>query len=232
MECISPGTTINHSYQVIKRIGSGVSGTVYQAHDIYSQKDVAIKVYSVEHQETFNNEMNVIMNLYNDFIIRCYGSFTEEGVGECLVMEYADGGSLLDTLKTFHSLPEEVVKKYIMSILIALSEIHSKNYIHSDIKAANILIKDGVPKLSDFGVSSTINDNTLKGSPYWMSPETVLGLPQTDKSDIWSIGALMIELLTGKPPFASHPTSVALMLLQGLEVPEIPEHRIVMSSMA
>eukprot|EP01107_Rhizomastix_libera_P013193 TRINITY_DN3523_c1_g1_i1.p1 TRINITY_DN3523_c1_g1~~TRINITY_DN3523_c1_g1_i1.p1 ORF type:complete len:430 (+),score=165.01 TRINITY_DN3523_c1_g1_i1:1384-2673(+) len=142
-------------------------------------------------------------------------------------MEYVENGSLLSMLKEFGTLPEILISGYIDQVLSALVYLHSENIIHRDLKAANILLtKSGSVKLADFGVASALQEGNVRfsvaGSPYWMPPEMIEMTGVFPTSDIWSLGATVIELFTSEPPFfKANPMSAMFQIVQ--TGPEIPE---------
>ena len=123
-------------------------------------------------------------------------------------LRYAENGSLGQTLKAFGKLNERLVASYVVKILEGLHYLHRSDVVHCDLKAANILTtKNGNVKLSDFGVSLNLRamEREMKdvaGTPNWMAPEVIELKGASPKSDIWSLGCTVIELLTGRPPYA------------------------------
>ena len=121
---------------------------------------------------------------------------------------YAENGSLGQTLKAFGKLNERLVASYVTKILEGLRYLHQNDVVHCDLKAANILTtKTGNVKLSDFGVSLSLRamereTSDVVGTPNWMAPEVIELKGASPKSDIWSLGCTVIELLTGQPPYA------------------------------
>jgi len=124
------------------------------------------------------------------------------------LLRYAENGSLGQTLKAFGKLNERLVASYVVKILEGLHYLHQSDVVHCDLKAANILTtKNGNVKLSDFGVSLNLRamEREMKdvaGTPNWMAPEVIELKGASPKSDIWSLGCTVIELLTGRPPYA------------------------------
>lgn len=124
------------------------------------------------------------------------------------ILRYAENGSLGQTLKAFGKLNERLVASYVVKILEGLHYLHQSDVVHCDLKAANILTtKNGNVKLSDFGVSLNLRamEREMKdvaGTPNWMAPEVIELKGASPKSDIWSLGCTVIELLTGRPPYA------------------------------
>lgn len=134
----------------------------------------------------------------------------------CLIScRYAENGSLGQTLKAFGKLNERLVASYVVKILEGLHYLHRCDVVHCDLKAANILTtKNGNVKLSDFGVSLNLRamEREIKdvaGTPNWMAPEVIELKGASTKSDIWSLACTVIELLTGKPPYADIANSMS-----------------------
>lgn len=147
-------------------------------------------------------------------------------------MEFMPSGSIRTLLNKFGSFQEKLVKKYTKQILEGLEYLHSNGIIHRDIKGANILVdRDGSVKLTDFGAakhlgSALINDSylmskSLRGSPYWMAPEIAKRTGHTFSADIWSVGCVIIEMMTGIPPWSEKSRDVkrVLELIRTTEVP-------------
>lgn len=159
----------------------------------------------------------------------------EEHSGVDIVMELVSGGSLKDLLTKLDKFDERMTAMYTKQILEGLYYLHSQGIVHRDIKSANILVtQDGVIKLSDFGASKNIKDSangvkvcrSLKGSPYWMSPEVARRVGHKYPTDIWSVGCVIIEMLTGRAPWSEVTTNakeVMELLISG-RVPPIPEN--------
>lgn len=128
---------------------------------------------------------------------------------------YAENGSLGQTLKAFGKLNERLVASYVVKILEGLHYLHRSDVVHCDLKAANILTtKNGNVKLSDFGVSLNLRamEREIKdvaGTPNWMAPEVIELKGASTKSDIWSLACTVIELLTGRPPYAEIANSMS-----------------------
>lgn len=140
-------------------------------------------------------------------------------------------GSLHNNIKAFGKFPENLAASYTYKILSGLRYLHSQDVIHCDLKAANILItKTGGLKLTDFGVSLSLkmkdDENTGEpaGTPNWMAPEVIKFAGASAKSDIWSLGCTIVEMLTGKPPYAGIPSFAALYRIVEDDEPPIPKN--------
>lgn len=142
---------------------------------------------------------------------------------------YAEGGSLMSTLKAFGAFPEKLVASFCMKILNGLEYLHANEVVHCDLKAANILTtKTGDVKLSDFGVSlnlkkTKVDANDVSGTPNWMAPEVIELKGASSKSDIWSLGCTLIELITGKPPYADLIAMSAMFRIVEDDHPPLPD---------
>ena len=151
-----------------------------------------------------------------------------------IVLEFVENGSLANTVAKFGSLPESLIAIYIEQILQGLAFLHMQGVVHRDIKGANILTtKQGTVKLADFGVATRMadrrtaeqsrHDDDVAGSPYWMAPEVIEMSPPTPAADVWSVGATIIELLTGKPPYFDLTAMAALFRIVQDACPPLPQ---------
>lgn len=152
-----------------------------------------------------------------------YTELTPDMSGVDIILEYVPGGSIKSLLTKFGKLDERITSLYTAQILEGLSYLHSHNIIHRDIKGANILIdNDGVIKITDFGASKRMKDRkdstpkdgnmelskSLKGSPYWIAPEVANRTGHGFPADVWSVGCIVIEMLTGVPPWSTLTKSI------------------------
>ncbi|OLY83482.1 Protein kinase byr2 [Smittium mucronatum] len=150
-----------------------------------------------------------------------------------IFLEYVPGGSVSSALMSFGSFPESLVKFYISQTLEGLVYLHERDVIHCDIKGGNVLIDNsGMVKISDFGISKKVdevmfsanNRASLQGSVFWMAPEIVKDSNYTKKCDIWSLGCLSIEMITGKHPYPEYDQFQALLKIGQKKRPMIPEN--------
>lgn len=191
---------------------------------------VAVKSCGVSHMASLVKERMVYEELKDcSEIVKCYGdSYTVEK-GEKMynvVLEYACGGSLAEKgLK----MVECDVGKCLKSILKGLKFIHDKGYVHCDVKLQNVLVFDGGEvKIADFGLAKKSGERTkceyeVRGTPLYLAPETVVGGEQEPASDIWAVGCLVSEMVTGLPAWTCADVSSLLMRIGvGAELPEIP----------
>lgn len=195
-------------YQLKQVIGKGSYGIVYKAENKTTGQIVAIKEINYDNDDDLKEimiEINLLKNLNHINIVKYHG-FIQKMSNLYIILEYAAKGSLktLMTNRQKKCLSESETKIYIRQTLNGLAYLHDKGVIHRDIKAANLLLDaNNIVKLADFGVSTKVNNSamTLAGSLNWMAPEIITNKGASTISDIWSLGATVVELLTGKPPY-------------------------------
>jgi non-specific serine/threonine protein kinase len=205
------GKTISH-YKIIEKIGEGGMGEVYLADDLKLERKVAIKFLpehltkDKENVERFEREAKAIASLNHPNIVTIY-DVIEADNQICIVMEYVDGDSLRNKIDKGVSDLNEILK-LTKQICDGLSEAHKADIVHRDIKPENILIDShGRVKILDFGlvklkgVSKLTKDSSTLGTVNYMSPEQIQGKDVDHRSDIWSLGILLYEMLSGEPPF-------------------------------
>lgn len=201
-------TSKSTQYQLKQVIGKGSYGIVYKAENRNTGQIVAIKEINYDNDEELNEimiEINLLKNLDHVNIVKYHG-FIQKMSNLYIILEYASKGSLKSLMATKRDkcLSESETKSYVRQTLNGLFYLHEQGVIHRDIKAANLLLDaNNVVKLADFGVSTKVNNSamTLAGSLNWMAPEIITNKGASTLSDIWSLGATVVELLTGKPPF-------------------------------
>ncbi len=216
------GQTLNNRYIITARIGKGAMGTVYRATDSQTNQEVAIKIISRELTldpkmiERFKREGEALRQLCHPNIVGFVDAFQHDEQ-YLIVMEYVGGGNLHDLIKQ-GSLSIDRARQIALDLCDALTRAHRLNIIHRDIKPENVLLAtDGTPRLTDFGVAKLMSEatrltgtGTQIGTPYYMSPEAWEGKPLNAQADIWSLGVVMYEMLTGEVPFGGE-TLVAVM---------------------
>ncbi|MEA5136945.1 MAG: Stk1 family PASTA domain-containing Ser/Thr kinase [Candidatus Fimivivens sp.] len=225
------GKKIEGRYQISELIGVGGMANVYKATDLSDGKTVAVKVLREEFYENeellrrFKNESKAIAMLSHPNIIEVYDVCFAHNM-RCIVMEYIDGITLKEYMEEQRPLAWKETVHFILQILKALSHAHSKGIVHRDIKPQNVmLLSDARIKITDFGIarfarseSHTITDRAI-GSVHYISPEQARGDHTDQRADIYSIGVMLYEMLTGQVPFdADSPVSVALKQIE-LEAP-------------
>ena len=210
---LSRGQKINERYEIIKTIGEGGMANVYLANDTILDRKVAIKVLrgDLSNDEKFirrfKREALSVSNLSHPNIVEVYDVGEEDG-NYYIVMEYIDGKTLKQLLQKRGALTLTEVIDIMSQLTDGLSHAHEAYIIHRDIKPQNIMIEDnGLVKITDFGIAMAINStqltqtNSVMGSVHYLPPEQANGKGSTVKSDIYSLGILMYELLTGSVPF-------------------------------
>ncbi|KAI8054141.1 kinase-like domain-containing protein [Gilbertella persicaria] len=212
-------------------IGRGQFGSVYRALDLSSGEIVAVKSIKLEDESLYAEimkEVNILKTLSHANVIKYIGFISTEQYLN-IVLEYAENGSLISTLKAFGAFPEKLVASFCAKILKGLDYLHDNQVVHCDLKAANILTtKTGDVKLTDFGVSlnlklKAVDADTISGTPNWMAPEVIELKGATTKSDIWSLGCTLIELVTGKPPYSDMLAMSAMFRIVEDDYPPLPD---------
>ncbi len=215
----------NNRYRLETKLGEGGMASVYCGTDTLLRRRVAIKVlhaqYAADEEfvRRFYQEAESAARLSHPNIVNTY-DVGREGDTYYIVMELVDGPSLADIIATDGKLPEPVAIDYAAQICNGLAYAHRQGLLHRDIKPANILItKDDVVKLSDFGIARAISQQTMTmtrpglvmGSVYYLSPEQAQGAELHETSDLYSVGIVLYQMLTGKVPYAGDsPVTVAL----------------------
>lgn len=208
------------------KIGQGSFGYVFLGLNGLTGELMAVKQVDITPGnglmvDALKQEMTLLRELNHENIVRYLGS-SSDSTKMNIFLEYIPGGSVNTMLKMYGVFEEPLAKSFARQVLVGLKYLHSKDIIHRDIKGANILIdNNGIVKISDFGISKRIDPDALKaaldgdddeqsaaakrvslqGSAYWMPPEIVKQEANTDRSDIWSFGCLLVEMLTAKHPF-------------------------------
>ena len=229
-------------YELIEKIGEGGMAVVYKGKDRLLNRYVAIKIlrpeYTKDEQfiENFRRESQAAAGLSHPNIVGVY-DVGKEGNIHFIIMELIDGKVLSDVIKEEGRLDYKEAISIIRQVASALSLAHKNQIIHRDIKPHNILITStGVAKLADFGIAKAVSaativggNNKIMGSVHYFSPEQARGAYVDERSDIYSLGIVLYEMLTGKVPFdGDNPVSIALMHINDpmpsltKEVPGIP----------
>jgi len=247
------GTLLSGRYEILELIGTGGMANVYKARCTYLNRYVAIKVLKDEFKndedflKRFNIESQAAAGLSHTNIVSVYDIGNENDM-HFIVMEYVEGKTLKEYLAQNGALPWDKAVDFAIQIASALQHAHRKGIVHRDIKPQNIIVtKDETLKVTDFGIARAVSTFTMKvedgamGTVHYCSPEQARGGYTDEKSDVYSLGIVMYEMLTGKLPFESdNSVSVALKHMQEEAVapseivPEIPTgvEEIVIKAMA
>ena len=210
---IARGQKINDRYQIIRLIGEGGMANVYLAHDTILDRDVAVKILrgdlagDEKFVKKFQREAISASSLNHPNIVELYDVGEDNGE-YFIVMEYVEGKTLKSLIKKRGALTLPEVVDIMLQLTSAIAHAHDSYIIHRDIKPQNVLILDnGMVKITDFGIATALNNheltetNSIMGSVHYLPPEQANGNGATVKSDIYSLGILMFELLTGRVPF-------------------------------
>ena len=210
---IVKGTKINDRYQIIKTLGEGGMANVYLAHDTYLDRNVAVKVLrgdlanDEKFVRRFQREALSATSLSHPNIVEIYDVGEDDGQ-YYIVMEYVDGKTLKQVLKQRGHLSVTEVVDIMLQVTDGMAHAHDAYIIHRDIKPQNIMIlSNGMIKITDFGVAIALNStqltqtNSVMGTVHYIPPEQANGKGSTIRSDIYSMGIMMYELLTGLLPY-------------------------------
>ena len=210
---INKGELIDNRYKIIRSIGEGGMANVYLAWDTILEREVAVKILRGDLADDekfvrrFQREANAASSLRHPNIVEMYDVGEDNGK-YFIVMEYVNGKTLKSLIKKRGALNLNEVIDIMLQLTSAIACAHDSYIIHRDIKPQNVLIlEDGRVKITDFGIAMALNSNELTqtnsvmGSVHYLPPEQASGSGATIKSDIYSLGILMFELLTGKVPF-------------------------------
>jgi serine/threonine protein kinase len=225
-------------YRVIRELGKGATATVYLCDDPDNARQVAVKVIrfgqdcaamSRRMRKLFQNEGMVSRRLDHPNIVRVFDAVVEDDFAY-LAMEYVDGFSLEEHCRIDRLLPMHRVIGIIFKCCMALDAAYRQGIIHRDIKPANIMVAAGdEAKIADFGLALNMNkdldrDSTFimgVGSPAYMSPEQIKGYPLNQKTDLYSLGVVMFQLLTGRLPFRANNQATLVYKIVNTDAPAV-----------
>jgi len=228
------GKLLGSRYEIIEKIGNGGMATVYKAKDLVLKRYVAVKIlreeYTTDNEfiKRFNTEAESAASLTHPNIVSVY-DVGKEGNLYYIVMELIKGKTLKEIIVEDGRMGWKWSVKIAKQIAQALETAHRNNIIHRDIKPHNIIItEDGTAKVTDFGIAKAVSNSTITafgttiGSVHYFSPEHARGGYTDAKSDLYSLGVVLYEMVTGRVPFdADTPVSVALKHMQEKPVPPI-----------
>jgi serine/threonine protein kinase len=219
-------------YEVQHVLGRGGMATVYLARDKVTGEDVALKILEAHLAtdelfiERFRREMRATENLRHPNIVRCFDAGDNDDE-YFIAAEYVDAGTLSQLLRSMGTLPVAVVVGIMEQALLGLQYAHGTGTVHRDLKPANVMFnKQGVLKICDFGIAKSSTDNTITqtgtlfGTPAYMSPEQAMGKDIDARSDLFSIGIVFYQLLTGENPFHfDNPSTSLFRISSGMYPP-------------
>lgn len=210
--------------KLLERVGRGSFGDVYRGEDLDTGAIIAVKEIMVPHDFTkdvekqlsaLESEIRVMRRLHHPNVVTYLGAVREQN---CLriFMEYVGGGTVGSKVKLGGGLSEEVTRVYTAQLLQGLEYLHASHILHRDLKGDNLfLTDDNVLKLGDFGQSKELADTlvtqSVQGTPSFMSPEMIACSGYSFEADVWSVGCCVIQMLTGRPPFANLDNQMAVM---------------------
>ncbi|KAI8991759.1 hypothetical protein BDF20DRAFT_846245 [Mycotypha africana] len=229
-------------------IGKGSFGRVYHALNVEAGEWIAVKQVDLPNtksdygntqlndmKDALYREISLLEDLDNEYVVQYLGYDVDHAEGYInIFLEYVPGGSIASCLAKTGKFEVPLVRFFTRQILMGVAYLHSRNVLHRDIKAGNILLdQNGVCKITDFGLSKLSgqdkaydphsNNSVMRGTVFWMAPEVVKGTKYNAKVDIWSLGCTVIEMLTGKHPWLDLNMLAALYSLGKYQAPPIPE---------
>jgi photosystem II stability/assembly factor-like uncharacterized protein len=228
------GDTLNGRYTLTAQLGKGAMGVVFKATDTQTGQTVAVKVIArelaldAEMLERFRREGEALRQLRHPNIVGFVDMFVHDSQ-HVIVMEYAPGGNLRDLLKREGPLSFERTREIALDLCDALVRAHRLNIIHRDLKPENVLLaEDGLPRLTDFGVARLAGKSTFLtatgvqvGTPLYMSPEAWEGKQLDAQTDLWSLGVMLFEMLSGSVPFSGDTIVTVMNKVLQQPVPDV-----------
>jgi class 3 adenylate cyclase/cell division protein FtsN len=232
----TPLTGITSRYEALFQVGAGGMGIVYKARDRETGDVVALKVLRSEiaadpaMQENLRREVRLARKVTHKNVCRIHEFNRADGTA-CISMEFVEGASLQSTLQRSGALSWDQAQKIALQICSGLGEAHAQGVVHRDLKPANIMIgRDAVVKIMDFGIARAVNggaqltstqSGTLIGTPAYMAPEQVEGIAVDSRTDVYALGLLLYEIVTGAQAFGGD-TPIAIAMKQLQEFPKRP----------
>jgi len=207
------GTHLNGRYRLDAKSGAGGMSTVYRAYDLTLEREVAVKLMHREiaadsdHLERFRREARRVAQLSHPHIVAVIDAGEDEG-RPYIVFEFVAGETLKERIRRMRGLPIAEAVAYAVEIARALGYAHQRQIVHRDVKPQNVLIDlEGSAKVTDFGIARSLDeegltaDGRVLGTTDYVSPEQAMGRPVTGQSDLYSLGVVLFEMVTGDVPF-------------------------------
>jgi serine/threonine-protein kinase len=227
------GTTLSGRYRLEARVGAGGMSTVYRALDETLQRQVAIKLMNREvatdsdQLERFRREARAVAQLSHPHIVGVIDAGEDAG-RPYIVFEYVEGETLKERIRRLGRLPVAEAVAYAIEIARALGAAHARHIVHRDVKPQNVLIdEEGSAKVTDFGIARTLDeegltaDGRVLGTTDYVSPEQALGQHVNGQSDLYSLGVVLYEMLTGEVPFKGENQVAVAMKHVREELPDV-----------
>jgi tRNA A-37 threonylcarbamoyl transferase component Bud32 len=236
------GTLLNGRYRLDAQIGAGGMSMVYRAFDTVLERTVAIKLMhrdiaaDSDQLERFRREARAVAQLNHPHIVTVIDAGEDDGT-QFIVFEYVEGETLKERIRRCQRLPIPEAVAYAIEVARALECAHERSIVHRDVKPQNVLVdSEGSAKITDFGIARTLTeegltaDGRVLGTTDYVSPEQALGRPVTGQSDLYSLGIVLYEMLTGSVPFTGENQVAVAMRHVREEVPDVQRIRPEISS--
>ena len=224
---------IRDKYKLIRKIGSGGMAEIYLAHERDTGKSVAIKILHPDRKNSyadrrrFQHEIELMKKVESPYVVKIYDWEWNDNI-QYIVMEYIDGETLKEYIQKKGKVTVDETVEYTKQIALGFDAIHRVGIVHRDIKSTNIIVTElGQVKIIDFGIAITEESERLTrtdniiASPQYIAPELIEQKPPTKKSDIYSLGILMYEMLTGNVPFSGKTAYDTVRKHQTSQVPHV-----------
>src|ERR671919_2542315 len=231
------GTLIGDRFRLEEKVGSGGMSSVYRAYDPTLERHVAIKLMhrdissDADQLERFRREARAVAQLSHPNVVTVIDAGEDDGA-PFIVLEYVEGETLKDRIRRLGRLPVAEAVAYAVEIGRALAAAHQRSIVHRDVKPQNVLIDpEGSAKVTDFGIARTLEeegltaDGRVLGTTDYVSPEQALGHAVTGQSDLYSLGIVLFEMLTGQVPFRGESQVAVAMKHVREEIPDVQVRR-------